>query len=64
MNLKFCAHLSVLFKTSAFIFLALYLFLHQKFSYFIILTVSFFLSELFIRLFLQIQIVHDDQSRL
>lgn len=61
MRLNLYAHLSVLLMISAVIFVSVYFLLFSLLNYFWILFISIMLSELFIRLFLQIRVVQVDQ---
>ena len=63
MKLNVYAHLSVLLKISAIVFIFIYLLFYTIICYFWILLTSFLLSELFIRLFLQIRVVQTDHQR-
>lgn len=62
MKLKLYAHLAVLFQVSAFVFLICYFFLIQILTLPIIVLLSFVISEIILRLFLEIRVVHLEES--
>lgn len=62
MKLKLYAHLAVLFQVSAFIFLICYFFLRQILTLPIIILLSFVISEIILRLLLEIRVVHLEES--
>lgn len=62
MKLKLYAHLAVLFQVSAFAFLICYFFLRQILTLPIIVLLSFVISEIILRLFLEIRVVHLEES--
>ena len=61
MRLNLYAHLSVLLKISAVIFIFFYLLFYTIIGYVWVLLISILLSEMFIRLFLQIRVVQINQ---
>ncbi len=62
MKLKIYAHLTVLFQMTAFIFLINYILFNHLITFSMLLLISFVISEIILRLFVQIRVVPSEES--